>query len=1324
MPDLYVQALEKFVTKLIDKKKSDEKVVLLNVDDLTTVVKQAVVDTSAFNFGSCYVTENPTDYVFQLTGGTIGSEKWSTQSIRHPKSDVGWYVLYVYSGRVRTTNIENYSQGYVIGIYYVPANAQGHRIGFDENSAQLQYVYGYAAVGVVGTLLVISQMAGKLIRSIDGAKIEGDLVVDGTVTIQNLEDSVRLTADALQILEDENLLALFNKTGIYFFDTAGNVLSKFDRTGVYFYNSSGNVLSSYRSDGANIAGWRITANTLESENKEIILDSLNKTIDINANGGLYLYDNSGNLLVKLIDTGLYIYNDNGEEISSYRVDGAHVAGWQITVNEIASANQEIVLDSMNKQIKIRAGGSLYLYDASEHLLVKLTDTGLYLYNTSGELLSSYTTTGANIAGWNITSTTLESANQEIVLDSNSKQIKIQSGGGLYIYNTSGQLLAKFVDSGAYFYDTSGNVLSSYRSDGADIAGWKITSNTLESSSQEIVIDSANKQIKIQSGGGLYLYDTLSNLIAKLVDTGLYLYDASGNELSAYTSTGAHIAGWQISTNLLKSANEGIQLNANDNRIEIWNTGSLKLAFGYLGGIGSHDSTEFGIWVGAPDALYIEASGTDEVVQQVSGDWVVQNDADIKIKDGSGNEVLRIGTDSAERGLFIWNASGTLLAKYTSNGIYFYDSDGNELSSYTSSDAHIAGWKISSTTLGSENQEIIIDSANKQIKIQSGGGLYVYNTSGQLLAKFVDSGVYFYDASNNILSSYCSDGADIAGWQITTTTLESGGQEVILDSANKCIKLQSGGSLYLYDTGGHLLTKLTDTGLYLYNASGNELSAYTSTGAHVAGWKITPTTLESTNQEIVLDSNNKQIKVQSGGGLYLYDTSDNLLAKLVETGTYFYDASGNLLAKYTTDGVYLNGGSITVDGGWSTTQIADGAVTISKLASTPTLKLPEGVIAYWTMYPVDDISGIKPEGLTDVSLLHTFYKNVGGITHTLATHIDGGVITTGKIQGSTQTTVIDLDNDYIDVASGYVRIGKGVTTGGNDGIYIGDEYQSQFFEYDGSSLTLHNANLRLSATGGDIEFLDSGWRIEDGGTEGTYRYLNFRSDISGTSIVFTAQRWEQETDVWNQATLLYVYDEPWDGNYVYPLAQLGITIFRRDNDVTSVYSGFDVYLEPLDGEGFTGELMWKIWESSTSPTYRRMYMRINRPIILGKESDNVNPPTLDGLLLYDDTNKYFKYYGTDKNQWYKIVRMQESTTTPSGVYSGELWFNTNLERLYIYDSANTAWRRFGTIYIASSPPTDKYAGDFWYDTDNGVMYYYDAVNNIWRSLRNDWNDYSA
>jgi len=513
MPDLYVQALEKFVTRLIDKKKSDEKIILLNVDNLTTAVKQAVVDTSAFNFGSCYVTENPTEYVFQLSGGTIGAEKWSAQSVHHPKSNVGWYVLYVYSGRVRTTSIENYSQGYVIGIYYVPANAQGHRVGFDENSTQLQYVYGYAAVGVVGTLLVISQMAGKLIRSIDGAKIEGDLVVDGTVTIQNLEDSVRLTADALQILEDENLLALFNKTGIYFFDTAGNVLSKFDRTGVYFYDSSGNVLSSYRSDGADIAGW------------------------------------------------------------------------------------------------------------------------------------------------------------------------------------------------------------------------------------------------------------------------------------------------QISTNLLKSANEGIRLNATDNRVEIWNNGSLKLAFGYLGGIGSHDSTEFGIWVGAPDALYIEANGTDEVVQQVSGDWVVQNDADIKIKDGSGNEVLRIGTDSSERGLFVW------------------------------------------------------------------------------------------------------------------------------------------------------------------------------------------------------------------------------------------DTSGNLLAKYTSSGVYLNGGSITVDGGWSTTQIADGAVTISKLASTPTLKLPEGVIAYWTMYPVDDISGIKPEGLTDVSLLHTFYKNIGGITHTLATHIDGGVITTGKIQGSTQTTVIDLDNDYIDVANGAVRIGKGVLSSGGDGIQI-------------------------------------------------------------------------------------------------------------------------------------------------------------------------------------------------------------------------------------------------------------------------------------------------
>ena len=51
-------------------------------------------------------------------------------------------------------------------------------------------------------------------------------------------------------------------------------------------------------------------------------------------------------------------------------------------------------------------------------------------------------------------------------------------------------------------------------------------------------------------------------------------------------------------------------------------------------------------------------------------------------------------------------------------------------------------------------------------------------------------------------------------------------------------------------------------------------------------------------------------------------------------------------------------------------------------------------------------------------------------------IDADKITTGILQGSTGTTQFDLDNDLINVASGAVKIGKGVLPNGGDGIYVG------------------------------------------------------------------------------------------------------------------------------------------------------------------------------------------------------------------------------------------------------------------------------------------------
>lgn len=59
----------------------------------------------------------------------------------------------------------------------------------------------------------------------------------------------------------------------------------------------------------------------------------------------------------------------------------------------------------------------------------------------------------------------------------------------------------------------------------------------------------------------------------------------------------------------------------------------------------------------------------------------------------------------------------------------------------------------------------------------------------------------------------------------------------------------------------------------------------------------------------------------------------------------------------------------------------------------------------------------------------------GVNELSAISANAGTITAGTIQGSTGTTKFDLNNDRIEVGSGLVKIGKGVLSGGGDGILL-------------------------------------------------------------------------------------------------------------------------------------------------------------------------------------------------------------------------------------------------------------------------------------------------
>ena len=174
-----------------------------------------------------------------------------------------------------------------------------------------------------------------------------------------------------------------------------------------------------------------------------------------------------------------------------------------------------------------------------------------------------------------------------------------------------------------------------------------------------------------------------------------------------------IAGWDIQSNLLRSVassnSRRIELNKEKNRISIFDAVNEKVAMGYLDGLPKHDGTgnwgvgDYGFWALAGDKLSIDGDG-----EYVNGDWIIQHDAAYLINDALNRTIVRLGTDSGEKGLFIYNTSGTKLAKYTSDQIFIGEATkylrytvlgGLEIAgSITATTGSIGGWVITANDI--------------------------------------------------------------------------------------------------------------------------------------------------------------------------------------------------------------------------------------------------------------------------------------------------------------------------------------------------------------------------------------------------------------------------------------------------------------------------------------------------------------------------------------------------------------------------------------------------------------------------------------------------
>ena len=224
-----------------------------------------------------------------------------------------------------------------------------------------------------------------------------------------------------------------------------------------------------------------------------------------------------------------------------------------------------------------------------------------------------------------------------------------------------------LQTGGIFLNASDNIIA-------------INSATFGNEGIQLDYNSGNPRAYIGDGSNQYFMYDGTNVSWKGTNTEL---TTSGSlNVSNLQADGGKIAGWTITSTVLKSStgNSRIELNQSKSRISVFDSaGTEKTVMGYLEGLTKNaspsdtwGSADYGFYAAPGDHLTIDGNAS-----YVSGDWIVNNDAALKIYNGSNQEILRLGTDSGKKGLFLYTVAGTTLAEYHNNGFKIGDTGGSD-----------------------------------------------------------------------------------------------------------------------------------------------------------------------------------------------------------------------------------------------------------------------------------------------------------------------------------------------------------------------------------------------------------------------------------------------------------------------------------------------------------------------------------------------------------------------------------------------------------------------------------------------------------------------
>jgi len=389
-----------------------------------------------------------------------------------------------------------------------------------------------------------------------------------------------------------------------------------------------------------------------------------------------------------------------------------------------------------------------------------------------------------------------------------------NNGKLYIKRSTGDLVVKGrIEAGEGFFQ--GDITGASGVFSGDLSAATVTGSTI-------------------SGGTISGTTITGTNITGGTFTGNTFNGATGDFSGDITATTGYISNWIITSDSLRSASSGarIELDSAKNRISIFDLYGEKVVMGYLDGLTKNDGSgnwganDYGFWALPGESLVIDGDTTYK-----AGNWIVENDASVKIHNGAGNEIIRLGSHSGNKGVFLYDGDGTgdtdLLGEFSTRQIKLGKA-GNNLTYDPVSGALSVTGAITATS-GTFSGEVNASSGSftGDVSIDGSGALKILDGSNNETLRIglgpdddsLDRGITYFDGNgtneSDILFRLSEDrihfgkwftGADYITYNNDTGTLTiSGG--VFTGELFDCIGTFNGD---LYQVGGSFTGDCTGT----------------------------------------------------------------------------------------------------------------------------------------------------------------------------------------------------------------------------------------------------------------------------------------------------------------------------------------------------------------------------------------------------------------------------------------------------------------------------------------------------------------------------------